>query len=549
MVRRRTGLDPLTPRWRATLAAFYGLPLSETDVTELAASTRRTTGGIRALSGGPLTPRDVEALAASPSCGKEEIRQLSIRAGMNRAAFRELWARVGRRGRKSCSAAFLGVYEAAFGGHEAHLIPGERGLIAVISKDIAGSTAVARFAELHAQALGIACRWTSMGNVKILELDGLAFGIACFPCSATAPRGYAIPVVIADEIAHWQTDADEYANADTAVLGAVKPAMAQFPNAKLICISSPLGCAGVFHETVERCLGDDADPGVLAVEGPTWLWNPEISEERTHELERDADTHAREFGAIPSSVEGLAFDQRDVARCYVRRDEIWQFGRPVIALDPASGGGNTFALLVARWCLPSRERGCQRDSEGVVVRDEWDRVVPAPLPTSEMLWISSVTGWTAEQFRQLGVDRVVAEIASIAHAHDASMVVSDKHADVWLAAMLEKHQIYLNSFRQTAESKHEAATLLRALMRDGQLHITEHERMRRDLQTYPRRVVGGGFRYGAARAGHHWDYASALMLLAHSVLAGRDPARDEHVHIEGNPVGPQLGRFVVSRHT
>jgi hypothetical protein len=264
-----TGKGPLTPRWEATLRAFYGLELRQVDLANLAAG--------------------------------------NARLGAARGPFRELWARVGRRGRKSFTMALLAVFEAIFGGHERFLVAGERGLVAVVSKDTAGSILVARFCELHALALGLATSWTSMGSIRILEIEGIPFGIACFPCNAKAPRGYAMPVIIADEPAHWATES-EFVNSDEMVLGAIKPAMAQFPDAKLVAISSPLGKLGLHYDTVERNLGRSAEPDlgppdadVLAVEGPTWEWNPDISEARTHELEKDPRVHAREYGGVPGA--------------------------------------------------------------------------------------------------------------------------------------------------------------------------------------------------------------------------------------------------------
>ncbi|HEY2405212.1 MAG TPA: hypothetical protein VGI10_04380 [Polyangiaceae bacterium] len=298
-IREATGQEPLTPRWEATCRAFYGLELREQDVDNLAAGTRRTKAAIRAMSRGPR---------------------------------RELWARVGRRGRKSFTMAMLAVYEAMFGGHERYLVRGERGLVAVISKDTAGSTLVARFAELHAEALGVACHWSSIGSVRVLELEGFAFGIACFPCNARAPRGFAVPVIIADEIAHWATDSAEYMNSDESVLGAIKPAMAQFPDAKLLAISSPLGREGMHYETIDANLGG-ADPDVLAVEGPTWEWNPEISEARTHEIEKDAKTHGMEFGAIPRDYVQDDFFGEGIPAAL--SDDPPLAIRPTFALDPA----------------------------------------------------------------------------------------------------------------------------------------------------------------------------------------------------------------------
>lgn len=512
---RATGKHPLTPRWEATLRAFYGLSLRDVDVTNLQRATRRAVGAIWMLSG---TGR----------------------------AMRELWSRVGRRGRKSFVAALIGIFEACFGGHESYLVDGERGLVAVISKDTAGSTLVARFAELHAKALGIKSNWTTIGSVRVLELEGFAFGIACFPCNAKAPRGYAIAVIIADEIAHWATDDAEYINSDEAVLGAIKPAMAQFPSAKLIAISSPLGRAGLHFKNVDDNLGDDADANVLAVEGPTWEWNPEITEARTREIEKDPETHQREFGAIPSDTEGTAFNQADVPIVFQPQAGHFAYHPPIVALDPASSS-NTFAGVVAQMCEPSagtfyeHEKAPARTglSPDVFVglrRNPNGALVKIPKPERPVLYISRVFGWSGEELRQTTMDVVAAEIAGIAAGAGARTIVSDQHADVYLAALLARHGARLRSFHQTQRSKHEAVTFLRMLMRDRQLVSVEHEGMKKDLETYPRRIVGGGFKYGERRAGHHWDYASALVILAHSFIETEPSPTDTYLApVEGNP--------------
>jgi hypothetical protein len=524
-----TGKDPFTPRWEGTWRAFYGLPLRDVDLENLTAATRRTEAGLRARE-------------------------------QRRGAMRELWCRVGRRGRKSVQAAMVGVHEAAFGGHERFLLPGERGLVAVISKDSAGSQLVANFAELHAAALGFETSWTSIGSVRVLELAGVPFGIAVFACNARAPRGYAIPVVIADEIAHWATDSDEYQNADSAVLAAVKPAMAQFPDSKLIAISSPLGETGLHFETVEANLGDAADPHVLAVEGPTWEWNPEISEARTHEIEKDPETHAREFGAKPSGNEGTAFVPADVAGCFEPHPGLYHWGQPFMVLDPAETV-NTFSWCIAEWGEPSRAKrpvmvsvgeGINRIEEAYPARDELGNQLFHPVPERRLLRISSVGGWTGEELRATTMDRVAADLAAIAKNAGADTALSDRRGDVYLAALLSAHRLRLRSFTITNSSKHESVLLLRAFMRDRQISIVEYDGMREDLRTYPRRIAGGLFKYGEARSGQrkHWDHASLLVTLAHGLLEERGTAtREESFRVEGAPTKRTIGgrHMVVGR--
>jgi hypothetical protein len=129
-------------------------------------------------------------------------------------------------------------------------------------------------------------------------------------------------------------------------------------------------------------------------------------------------------------------------------------------------------------------------------------------------------------------------------------VLSDRRADVYLAALLARHQLKLRSFTQTAQSKHEAVVLIRLLMRNKQIAIADHPLARRDLETYPRRIVGGGFRYGERRSGqkHHWDYASLLVTLAHSLLDLGDAPHERHANIENVPTRAHRGgRLTVSR--
>jgi hypothetical protein len=514
---------PFTARWEAVWRAYYGIELRDVDVTELCAATSRSEANVRALSG----------------TGVE---------------MREAWCSVGRRGEKSWNAAFVGVYEALFGDHARHLQPGERGLVAVISKDIAGSNIVANFAEQHAAALGIKTRWTSIGNVRVLELKGCPFGIACFPCSAKAPRGYACPVVICDEIAHWQTDSDEYSNSDESVLAAIRPAQAQFPRAKLVAISSPLGRAGLHYETLAANIGDDAAAGLLCVEGASWDWG-HVSEDRCRELEKDQETFDREFRAIPSDNESTAFVRADVERCFSRAGH-WYAGnnRPMLALDPASSG-NTFAWVVAQWVEPDpTPRYKLFDVPGFTpgldiganrVLDDWGRPIieSEPRNLQPALRISEAGGWTGEQLRATTMNVVAAELAAIARRVGADIAFSDLHAAPYLAALASQHGLRIRSFPQTQRSKHEAVTFLRTLMRDDQMVIANHGRLRKDLETYPRRVVGGGFKYGEARRGHHWDYASALVILAHSFVTEEHvtPTTDTYYRNDGAPTKRTLG--------
>jgi hypothetical protein len=452
------GKPVLTPRWEAVARAFYGLELRDQDIDNLAASTTRT---------------------------KAELRRMAAELGIGRRRFNELWCRVGRRGRKSFVAALMAVYEAVYGGHERYILHGEQGLIAVISKDTAGSNLVAKFAELHAQALGFETNWTTIGNIRVLELEGVPFGIACFPCSGKAPRGYAIPVVIADEIAHWAID-DEYVNADVTVLGGVRPALAQFPDSKIIAISSPLGEDGLHFQTCEENLGDDGDPSILAVEGPTWEWNPEITEARTHEIEKDPKRHAMEFGALPGQTVTVALDARDLNDAFDR--DVWgKFVSSFFTIDASSLRGDAFTWLAGR-----------ETDEGELV-------------------VQEVGGWEGDELRRVSMATIVETIADKAKEYGARTIYGDQREEAALRALFAEHDITLISYAWSEPSKDEAVMLLRRLMREAKLSLCEHATMRRELTSMKARLMPSGrTRYET----NGLDYASALITLAHAAVAG-----------------------------
>lgn len=522
-IARTRGFEPPTPRWRATLAYLYGLPLSDSDVDLLHDATHRSRETIIAHA----------------------------RRTLGRRRFNQFWARVGRRGRKSATAALIVVYEAIWGGHERYLIPGEQGLCAVISRDLAGSTVVTRFVRAFLDALGMRYSTSRIGAVAIIEIEGCSLAIASLAATADAPRGFAIAVLLLDEFAHGPSG-EEYVDSDTERLRAAEPAMLQFPDRLLVGISTPLGASGEFHARVERGLGNDAEESMLSVEGPTWLWSPELTFEQCRKLEADDDTFWRELGAQPSDNEGTAFVRSDADACFAPHPGLYHWGQPFMVIDPAETT-NTFSWCVANWGDPSREKlpimldsgeGPDLIREAFPARDSQGNQLFHRLPERRLLRIFAIGGWTGPELRETTMDKVSAQLATIARENGADTALSDRRGDVYLAALLSQHRIRLRSFTVTNNSKHEAVKLMRTLMRDRQVSIVDHDGMHDDLRTYPRRISGGLFRYGEARSSQkkHWDHASLLVTLAHGMLEeSGTAAHDEHFRIEGAPTKKAIG--------
>ena len=206
-----------------------------------------------------------------------------------------------RSGKSERLAANVAVYEAAAGSHQAHLTPGERGLIVLIAQDMRAARVLFRYILAKLEESPFLSQLIQ--DVRREEIDlttGLTISI--FPCSFRAPRGFSIPVAILDEVGFFRV---EGVNVDKEVIDAIRPAQATFENAKLIKISSPYGKQGeLYRDFATR----HQRPDLLCFQATSWDMNPGISAaflaaERT----RDPEYFEREYAAIFSDSITSAF--------------------------------------------------------------------------------------------------------------------------------------------------------------------------------------------------------------------------------------------------
>jgi hypothetical protein len=89
--------------------------------------------------------------------------------------------------------------------------------------------------------------------------------------------------------------------------------MATQPFAFEVCSSSPWGTDDYHAELFDQ---GDTDHQLTSF-APTWIANPTITEERTHELEPDEKIWSREYAAIPGATVSQALDREDATHCFV----------------------------------------------------------------------------------------------------------------------------------------------------------------------------------------------------------------------------------------
>jgi hypothetical protein len=185
--------------------------------------------------------------------------------------------------------------------------------------------------------------------------------------SFRSTRGYAIAAVLCDELAFWETS-EESAEPDTEVISALRPGMAQFPDAMLLCASSPYAKRGALYDAHRRHFGNDGDP-VLVWQSATRTMNPTIAQAVVDEaMERDPASASAEFLAqFRSDLE--AFVSVEAVRACVAAGI---FESPpargvahVAFIDPAGGSGaDSMTLCIGHYqaskqtvvidCLPPR---------------------------------------------------------------------------------------------------------------------------------------------------------------------------------------------------
>ncbi len=537
--RSKGGVKPLTRHWRAVLAAFYGLPLEDwmIDILCKVTSARGRINGHR-----PKKPPELPIVRARSRAYWEKRRH-------GAKPFRQLIARIGRRGRKSWTIGLVNNYEALYGDHQRWAPKGQTLVVPMLSTQIATTTGVKDALTLYADALGI--KWITVrldGNREAIKFVNRPYAFTLMPCKPSSTRGFSSPLLVLDEFAH--VDDEEGVNSDVEILRAAKPAMLQFKSSKTFMISSPMGNTGEFALRCDANLGDDGDEKyrhedrILAVSGPSWefgiddpeeferfgldmslLTDAEYIYDEANTEEPDDEAFWREYGAIPSGSEGVAFFTPHVTAAFERKEGVWRWGRPVMWIDSAGGGTtskNSWACTVGVCGMPTDEQLALKtispDGTPVVRRDDDGMVLYEARATKQAIRLIDVFGWNADEINELGIDEVLKRLAAEARNHNCEYVFGDQYGAPFIEALLIPHAIRYRHFHHSAPSKHEAVLTIRWLIREGRLQLPKHDQLEKDLKSYPSKITGGRFTYGRdIKKGHHHDFASSVMTMAHSL--------------------------------
>ena len=280
-----------------------------------------------ALRGEPLSNYEAEL-----------YRRCTGRQPLPSMAFREAWVAVGRKGRKSATAAVLAVYAAVYGQWKRAAGETLRVMVIALSKDQARLVLDYAAAILESRP-GLA-RLIAAKDAETIRLHN-GVEIACFANSYRLVRGPTCVCAILDEVAVWWSD-QLSANPDREIFRALKPAMITQPGSLLIGLSSPYAKKGLLYEKYRDHFGRD-DSKVLIWQADTATMNPQVDKEEIEAAYHDDPiSAAAEFGAqfrddlqtyiVPEAIEAC------VERGVYERSPlpgVTYFG----FIDPAGGSG------------------------------------------------------------------------------------------------------------------------------------------------------------------------------------------------------------------
>lgn len=463
---------------------------------------------LKALYGVPLDPESVDPAgwteldywAAQQGYGKYDelgyLVDILHHPEYTPKDYEEAWLVCGRRwGKTDAAASTIVAYEATMGGHEAHVRPGQP----VICFQIAQDLRMAKY-SLHLIKATLESSPAMRAQIKDVVADRIdlksGLSIVTVPPTLKSVRGYANPVTVLDEVGVWYQDSDS-ANPDYEIYRAVKPAQAQFPNKKLVGISSPWNKAGLLFNYWEAGTDGRRAPlhekerysGCLVAHSPTGSsGNIKVARQFLRvEASRDPRAFEREYLAVfQDSISGFfssALLSSAVDKGATSRPP-QQPNYYVAAIDPAFRH-DSFALTIVH-----------ADPEKGIVQDVVKR-------------------WKPEGGRPVDPGMVMAEIAGIIKLYHIPVVYSDQYQLESLQYIANQMGFAIQGVDFTGSSKAEIYGSLQTLVNTERIRLLDEPEMVKELKSLEKRMLPGGGVQISAPLGMHDDLATVTALAAH----------------------------------
>lgn len=384
----------------------------------------------------------------------------------------EAWLVVGRRGGKSFIMALIAVFVACFREYRPYLSPGERATVLLIARDRKQARVLVRYIRALLTLVPMLSRMVDREWAEGFDLSN-SVTIEVATASFRATRGYAICCAICDEIAFWSVE--DSAEPDHEILAALRPGMAQFPNALLLCASSPYARRGELYRAHKSHFGKDGDP-ILAWQAGSRRMNPTIKQKLIDDaLERDPASAAAEFLAqFRSDIE--AFLSREAVEACVL-DGVLE--RPYMRktfyrahVDPSGGSSDSFTLAIAH-------------KEGT----------------------KAVLDLMRERKPPFSPEQVVEEFSAILKSYGIRRVTGDRYSGEFVRELFRKQGI---TYELSKKATSELYLDLLPAINSGRVDLLDSDRLTNQLITLERRTSRTGRDLISHPPGSHDDLANAV---------------------------------------
>lgn len=392
----------------------------------------------------------------------------------------EIICRVGRRGGKSSTICRIAVGESLYGDHRDSA--GDRAYFAIISATRGQAQERLLTCAKILAALGIECKPTK----ELIDLPASNRGIRVFTASVQGVISFTSIGAMCDEAAYWK-DEDSGSNPAKEVIGSLRPTTATQPNAKIWHISAPYSTFDEHYKMYE----DGTNSRQTCFYGESWIANPSLTEQRTHDLEPDEVLWRCQYKAVPMPAEEDAFFPSDHidAACLPDPYE-WETG----SLRRLAGGDfafrrNSSALV----CLKAGEDAVDRLPRMSVLSDrEW-----VPLE------------------RSLRPGDVLTEAIAIAEGLKCDALCCDLHYIETVREYLEDTSIALTEYPSNKNG--EIYVRFRVLLSQGRIDLRRaSKKLIEQLRGVKGKPTAEGIQItNPTIKGAHGDIASALLCAAY----------------------------------
>ncbi len=421
----------------------------------------------------------------------------------------------GRRSGKSTHiTAFAALYEILFGGHQAYVKKGQSLVVPYIATDkptaIENMNAIRHMAE-RVDKLAAQLDGEHMTEIRFKN----GFTVQPQAMKVTAGRGWAMPIVIMDEVGFWYTQADA-ANPDYEVERAVRPSQLQFePYAKQFIISTPYVEDGLLWDYWNA--GSDGQRLVheeekLEYQDALVLWsttaamdNPMVTRTKDGKLTRfklekvqreDPESFIREYcarfvksigGMIPKELleRAIVKGRKELTRKEVELNGLAPYY--VAAMDPAFRH-DSWAFSIGH-----------RNNEGKVIQDV-------------------LRVWTPEEKERLNPDLILDEIAHLCKIWNITSITSDQYQLEALQQLGLQKGLAIIGLDFTNKSKNQIYGSLMQLLRNDAIELLDIPVLRSQLSQLQKRYTSLNQIQISAPPGKHDDVASVVAMMAKTAL-------------------------------